>query len=346
MRLEKAPWGPAKIARRLVKWSIWLLIAVATGGAWICTSPMRRRSRGAVLCGRGAPVAYTTVAILTATTFILGGFLREQFCIYMCPWPRIQAAMMDERSALVTYKTGAANRAAASSRPTRARGVRRLHRLPQCVNVCPTGIDIREGTQIGCITCALCIDACNKVMDQVGRPRGLIDYVTYEGAAREQKGEAPRSAWRNVLRPRTLLYFAGWGAIGVAMLFMLGTRNHLDISVLQDRNPAYVQLSDGSVRNNYTLKIRNMQTRPRRLEVTLSGIDNAVIWSDDGSREQASQRIVTTAPPDSVVRLRVFMAASGKGPAFEDFTFTVRALDEAGGSDSEKTRFERPEVAP
>ncbi len=347
VRLEKAPWGLAKIARRLVKWSIWLMIAVATGGAWIfyfADAPTLARQ---FFAGEAPLVAYTTVAILTATTFILGGFLREQFCIYMCPWPRIQAAMMDEKSALVTYKDW---------RGEPRGSVKQANRNPgafgdcidclQCVNVCPTGIDIREGTQIGCITCGLCIDACNNVMDQVGRPRGLIDYVTYEDAAREKQGEAPRSAWRNVFRPRTLLYFTGWGAIGVAMLFTLGTRSRLDISVLQDRNPAYVQLSDGSVRNNYTLKIRNMQTRPRRLEVTLSGIDNAVIWSDAGSREQAAQRIVTTAPPDSVVRLRVFMAASGKGPAFEDFTFTVRALDEAGGSDSENTRFERPEVAP
>jgi cytochrome c oxidase accessory protein FixG len=176
IRLKNAAWGPEKIAKRLTKWAIYLFIAFWTGGAWImyfADAPTLTRD---FWSGNAAPVAYATVAVLTATTFIFGGFMREQVCIYMCPWPRIQTAMMDEKSLIVTYRDW---------RGEQRGSIKKAEAQPgefgdcidcnQCVAVCPTGIDIREGPQIGCITCALCIDACDKVMEQVGRPRGLID---------------------------------------------------------------------------------------------------------------------------------------------------------------------------
>ena len=217
IRLDRAPWGPAKIGRRALKYSIWLAIAVATGGAWIfyfADAPTLARD---FVAGDAPWVAYSTVAILTATTFTFGGFLREQVCIYMCPWPRIQSAMLDEKSLIVTYKEWRGE--------PRTQGIKRatLGDLKlggdcidcnACVSVCPTGIDIRKGPQVGCITCALCIDACDKVMAQVGRPRGLIDYTTFENAELERKGEAPKPLLRTLFRPRTLLYAAVWASIG------------------------------------------------------------------------------------------------------------------------------------
>ncbi len=345
IRLANGPWTLEKISKRAVKYLIYIVIAFWTGGAWImyfADAPTLTRDFWA---GEAAPIAYGTVAVLTATTFILGGFMREQVCIYMCPWPRIQTAMMDEKSLLVTYKDW---------RGEPRGSVKKAEKQPdafgdcidcnQCVAVCPTGIDIREGPQIGCITCALCIDACDKVMAQVGRPRGLIDYCTLDDAAAEKAGGAARPAFKALLRTRTLIYTGIWAAIGFAMLFSLGQRTRLDLAVQHDRSPLYVQLSDGYVRNNYTLKLRNMEARPREVDVIVSGLDGAQLWAETGSRESAGQSIRVSLAPDSVTRLKLFVAAPGKGPARQDFTIETRGLDGDHGSDADMIQFDRPEA--
>ena len=345
MRLARAPWSAGKLAKRAAKYAVWLLIAVATGGAWIfyfADAPTLARE---LVAGEAAPIAYSTVAILTATTFVFGGFMREQVCIYMCPWPRIQSAMLDEKSLTVTYKDWRGE--------PRHRGTKKVTladlRLGdcidcnQCVAVCPTGIDIRNGPQVGCITCALCIDACDKVMAQIGKPRGLIDYTTFENAELERRGEAPKPIARQVFRLRTLLYFAAWVSIGLVMLFGLGARTRLDISAQQARNPVFVQLSDGHVRNGYTLKIRNMQARPREMEVAIEGLPGGVMWLEGGNRDLAGRTVRTTVPPDSLAKLRIFVAAPGGGEAHDAIAFAVRALDSEAGNDSTEAFFERPE---
>lgn len=343
LKLAKAPWSLAKLARRLVKWSVWLAIAFITGGAWIFYFADAPTLQQQFWSGAAAPVAYGTVAVLTATTFILGGFMREQVCIYMCPWPRIQTAMLDEKSLVVTYKAWRGERRGSLKKAQAHPGeFGDCIDCNQCVAVCPTGIDIREGPQIGCITCALCIDACDKVMVQVDRPRGLIDYCTEEDAEAEKKGDPPRSVLRTLFRPRTIAYFAIWTSIGAAMLFALGARTRLDISAQQDRNPIFVRLSDGAIRNAYTVKLRNMETRRRDVEVRVAGLPGAKIWTDAGSREKASDAVRAAVAADSVTKLRLFLTLPAVGPARQDFRFTVRALDREGGGDSEDARFERP----
>ena len=343
LKLAKAPWSLAKLARRLVKWSVWLAIAFITGGAWIFYFADAPTLQQQFWSGAAAPVAYGTVAVLTATTFILGGFMREQVCIYMCPWPRIQTAMLDEKSLVVTYKAWRGERRGSLKKAQAHPGeFGDCIDCNQCVAVCPTGIDIREGPQIGCITCALCIDACDKVMVLVDRPRGLIDYCTEEDAEAEKKGDPPRSVLRTLFRPRTIAYFAIWASIGAAMLFALGARTRLDISAQQDRNPIFVRLSDGAIRNAYTVKLRNMETRRRDVEVRVAGLPGAKIWTDAGSREKASDAVRAAVAADSVTKLRLFLTLPAVGPARQDFRFTVRALDREGGGDSEDARFERP----
>lgn len=343
LKLAKAPWSLAKLARRLVKWSVWLAIAFITGGAWIFYFADAPTLQQQFWSGAAASVAYGTVAVLTATTFILGGFMREQVCIYMCPWPRIQTAMLDEKSLVVTYKAWRGERRGSLKKAQAHPGeFGDCIDCNQCVAVCPTGIDIREGPQIGCITCALCIDACDKVMVQVDRPRGLIDYCTEEDAEAEKKGDPPRSVLRTLFRPRTIAYFAIWASIGAAMLFALGARTRLDISAQQDRNPIFVRLSDGAIRNAYTVKLRNMETRRRDVEVRVAGLPGAKIWTDAGSREKASDAVRAAVAADSVTKLRLFLTLPAVGPARQDFRFTVRALDREGGGDSEDARFERP----
>jgi cytochrome c oxidase accessory protein FixG len=343
-RLERAPWGPQKIAKRLGKWSVWLFIAFWTGGAWImyfADAPTLVRD---FCSGEAAPVAYATVGILTATTFIFGGFMREQVCIYMCPWPRIQTAMMDEKSLLVTYKEWRGEKRgslkAAQADPVAFGDCIDCN---QCVAVCPTGIDIREGPQIGCITCALCIDACDNVMAQIGKPRGLIDYCTLDDAEVEKAGGTSHPVLKTLFRPRTLIYFGIWVSIGLAMLFTLGQRTRLDLAVQPDRNPVYVRLSDGSIRNNYTLKIRNMETRPRIVDVYVEGLPGAVVWTPAGKREFATQHIHFAVEPDAVHKVQLFVAAPAEGPEHSEFTISTiaRTGDESGDSDA--VVFERPE---
>ncbi len=342
MRLEAAAWGPAKIARRLFKWSIYLVISFATGGAWIlyfADAPTLVRD---FWSGEAASVAYATVGVLTATTFVFGGFMREQVCVYMCPWPRIQTAMLDERSLIVTYKDWRGEpRGSVKSAKTSPVPLGDCVDCDQCVSVCPTGIDIREGPQIGCITCALCIDACDSVMTQLGRPRGLIDYATLEDSAHEQAGNAPTPHWKLIWHPRTLIYLAVWSAIGLALLFALGVRKHIDISVAKDRNPPFMLMSDGSVRNAYTVKLRNMQSRPREMEINLAGMDGAVMWSDDMPRSAAARTLRRTVASDQADLVRVYVIAS-PGIGAQDFSFTLRALDKEGGGDTHETHFDTP----
>lgn len=343
IRLQDAPWNAHKIARRLVKWTIYLVIAFWTGGAWIlyfADAPTLTRD---FWTGNAAPVAYATVGVLTATTFILGGFLREQVCIYMCPWPRIQTAMMDEKSLIVTYRQWRGEpRGSVKKSGAEPGAFGDCIDCNQCVAVCPTGIDIREGPQIGCITCALCIDACDKVMAQVGRPRGLIDYLTLDDAATEIAGGTPHPLRRTLFRPRTLVYFGIWCAIGLAMLFALGQRTRLDLAVQHGRNPVLVQLSDGTIRNNYTVTVRNMETRPREVELAIRGLPGAVAWTPDQSRASATDRVRLSVAPDSVQKVRLFIAAPGKQPAHADFEIAVIALSGDGRGDTASARFERP----
>jgi len=342
MRLYKAPWGPAKIARRLVKWAIYLAISFATGGAWIFYFADAPTLQHQFWTGSADVAAYGTVAILTATTFVLGGFMREQVCIYMCPWPRIQTAMLDEKSLIVTYKDWRGE-ARGSLKKAKANPGQFGDCIDcnQCVAVCPTGIDIREGPQVGCITCALCIDACDRVMDEIGRPRGLIDYATLEDSEAEKAGGAPTRHLKLIWRPRTLLYLAAWSAIGCGLLFLLGTRVHTGLTVSKDRNPPYILMKGGTVRNAYTLRLRNMQGRPRDMEIALRGLPGAVMWTEDTARDEAARRIVRTVAPDATQTLRVYVTAPAEN-AVHDFAFHLQAVGEAGEADTANTAFDTP----
>jgi cytochrome c oxidase accessory protein FixG len=366
IRLARAPWSAGKVARRVTKHASWIAIGVITGGAWVfyfADAPALARE----LIHGGAPtVAYLTIAVLTATTYVLGGLMREQVCQFMCPWPRIQAAMMDERSLAVTYKfwrgeprTLGLKRAHAHAPAQPAPSLIQLADDPAsfridagdcidcgaCVAVCPTGIDIREGPQIGCITCGLCIDACDEMMIKVGRPTKLIGYTTELDARAEQQGKPALPTLRRLLRPRTLVYLSAWSLVGLTMLFALSARTRIDVSVLQNRNPLWVRLSDGAIRNTYQVKIRNMEARPREVEVSLAGIPG-VMWEENGSRAGAGHSLHVTVEPDKVTKLQLFVAAPAAGPQRTNVTFLVRALDREGGSDTDHNFFERPEPQP
>ncbi|MBB4001877.1 cytochrome c oxidase accessory protein CcoG [Aurantimonas endophytica] len=368
IRLDKAPLSFDKVRKRVLKHATWLVIAVATGGAWIfyfADAPTLLRD---FLTGSAPFVAYATVGILTATTYVLGGLMREQVCIYMCPWPRIQAAMLDEDSLVVTYndwrgepRTHGAKKAAAAGIPAGD-----CVDCNACVAVCPTGIDIREGQQLACITCALCIDACDGVMDKLGRERGLISYATLRdydanmaiatdpatGAIDPARVRGPDGSftaslkhfdWRVLLRTRTLVYTAVWAAIGIVLLTALLARDRLEVTVQHDRNPVAVTLSDGSIRNGYTVKLLNMIAEPRTITLRLEGLPNAAMQVSDID-QPAGTEFAVPVEPDRLRTLRVFVAQRPEAvqPGSTEFRFVVE--DPASSeSDSYTAIFDNPE---
>ncbi|MTH33237.1 cytochrome c oxidase accessory protein CcoG [Paracoccus limosus] len=276
VRLWNEPWSARKARLRLTKWTIWLVIALMTGGAWVFYFTDAPTLLGNLLTGQAHPVAYITIATMTATTFLFGGFAREQICIYACPWPRIQAAMMDEETLTVAYRDWRGEPRGKSKVTPDAAPKGDCIDCMACVNVCPMGIDIRDGQQLECITCALCIDACDDVMDKIGKPRGLIDYMALKDETAERAGAAPKSVWRHILRPRTVLYFTLWAGIGIALIVALFLRSPFDLNVTPVRNPLYVTMADGAIRNTYSLRLRNKQGKEHEFAVSVTAADGSV----------------------------------------------------------------------
>jgi cytochrome c oxidase accessory protein FixG len=367
MKLDKAPWSARKIGLRTIKHAIWLLIAVATGGAWIfyfADAPTLLKN----FVTLQAPfVAYATVAVLTATTYIFGGLMREQVCIYMCPWPRIQAAMLDEDSLVVTYNDwrGEPRSHGIKKAATAGLDVGDCIDCNACVVVCPTGIDIRNGQQLECITCALCIDACDGVMEKIGRPKGLISYSTLRdyrhnmalasaasgtiNTTRVRKAEGGFAEgvrhfdWRIFLRLRTLIYFGVWSALGLGLVVALLARDRLEVNVQHDRNPVAIRLSDGSVRNGYTLKLLNMVPEPRVITLTLNGLPNADMTIAELPSVRGRSADVAVEP-DRLRSLHVFVTLPPKSLKSGETTFRFIASDrQSFETDSYDASFEMPE---
>lgn len=361
IKLDSAPMSARKLALRTAKHAIWLVIAVATGGAWILYFADAPTLFLQFFTGQAALVAYVTVAILTATTYTLGGLMREQVCIYMCPWPRIQAAMLDENSLTVTYNDWRGEPRSRHTKRAQAAGdaIGDCVDCNACVAVCPMGIDIRDGQQMACITCALCIDACNGVMDKLGKERGLISYATFRdydanmalataggthpidpalirGGDGKLGSQVVHFNGRTLLRPRTIIYTGLWSLIGLVMLYALLTRDRLDVSVLGDRNPQYVVLSDGSVRNGYTVKLLNMIPEPRTITVSLEGLAGAIM-SVSGIRQTDDLNVDVPVEPDRLTALKVFVRQPADLIHAERQTFRFVVEDKAGGESNTYT---------
>ena len=308
-------WDMRKVRLRVTKWVTWLLIAVATGGAWVFYFTDAPTLLVDLVMLNAHPVAYTTIGVLTATTFFFGGFAREQICIYACPWPRIQAAMMDEDTLTVGYREW--------------RGEPRKHSeavkagAPQgdcidcmaCVNVCPMGIDIRDGQQMECITCALCIDACDDIMLKIGKPRGLIDYMALTDEQSEREGQPPKPVLKHVLRPRTILYTSLWSLVGFGLLFALFIRQDIEVTVAPVRNPQYVTMADGAIRNTYEVRILNKHGEARPFRITVNG-DPTIRVSLEGTPYGSVE-----VPADSTFNQRVYLQApAGSTPALAELS--------------------------
>ncbi|MGQ3487293.1 cytochrome c oxidase accessory protein CcoG [Roseovarius pacificus] len=312
-RQKKLDFRKARL--RMTKWIAWLLIAVATGGAWVFYFTDAPTLLVDLFTLNAHPVAYTTIAVLTGTTFFFGGFAREQICIYACPWPRIQAAMMDEDTLVVGYREWRGEPRKNSDEVKAGETQGDCIDCMACVNVCPVGIDIRDGQQLECITCALCIDACDDIMEKIGKPRGLIDYMALTDEQNERAGNAPKPIIRHILRPRTILYTALWSLVGFGLLFALFIRPDIDMTVAPVRNPTFVTMSDGTIRNVYEVRLRNKHGEDRPFRMTVSG-DPAIRIQLEGTPYGA-----VTVPADSTMLQRVYlMAPPSSEPAHSERT--------------------------
>jgi cytochrome c oxidase accessory protein FixG len=333
VRLWNQKWNAEKVGKRALKFFVWFLIALGTGGAWIfyfADAPTLARD---LVTGEAPFVAYSAMGILTATTFVFGGFAREQICLYACPWPRIQAAMTDENTLTVSYRDWRGEPRGKHRKSAASASLGDCIDCNACVNVCPTGVDIRNGQQMGCITCALCIDACDDVMTRIGKPRGLIDYVTFADGERERLGEPPVPIWKRVVRPRILLYFTLWAGIGLALLTALAFRTDMTLAIEPVRNPINVVLTDGSVRNAYEIRLRNMTGHDR--EMRLSAAADAPLVLD----LQAIDGLVVTVPADQTMRQRLYLTADPASPAAttERLPVELAAEDVATGARTTET---------
>ena len=343
IRLDKQPWGFEKLRKRTGKHAIFLLIAVLTGGAWVFYFADAPTLAADLLTGEASSYAYGSIAVLTFTTYSLGALMREQVCIYMCPWPRIQAAMLDDQSLTVTYHDWRGEPRGKHRKGPEAESLGDCIDCNMCVQVCPTGVDIRDGQQLGCITCGLCIDACDGVMEKVNLPKGLIGYTTLaDFDASAQSKEHKHMSLKRFFRPRTLIYFGGWSLVGVLMLVSLFARDRLDVTIQHDRNPQFVVLSDGSIRNGYSVKILNMRLEARVFEVELEGLPGAMMkLAGDDSAPASALRV--TAPADAVKELKIYVSQPSAeiAAARQEVEFVV---DELFGT--EEARYAAKFVAP
>ncbi|RME65992.1 MAG: cytochrome c oxidase accessory protein CcoG [Alphaproteobacteria bacterium] len=304
IKLDRGPWTLDKIARKAAKHASWLLIAVATGGAWVFYFADAPSLATQLVRFEAPAVAYAFVGLFTTTTYLLGGFAREQVCIYMCPWPRIQAAMMDAESLTVTYRRDRGEPRGPHKQGESWEGRGDCVSCRQCVVVCPMGIDIRDGAQLACINCALCIDACNAVMDKVGRPRGLIGYDTDANIARRARGEKP--VYR-LVRPRTVIYALLLLLVGGIMLYALANRSLVDVTIASDRTPLYVTLSDGRIQNAYTLKLLNKHRTSSTFTLRLHDAPEGASLSVIGAQESGGAAARFTVPGDDLRDMRVIV---------------------------------------
>jgi cytochrome c oxidase accessory protein FixG len=248
----------------------------------------------------------------------------------MCPWPRIQAALTDEWALNVTYRHDRGEPRMSVKKAEQARehgGVAGdCIDCHQCINVCPTGVDIREGIQLGCIQCGLCIDACDNIMREIGRPTRLIAYDTDINMLRRSEGKAP--IYR-IIRPRTVVYAAAIAVVGGIMLYTLATRSTMSINVLHERNPLFVQLADGGVRNDYTVRLLN-KGPARSFALDVPGLPGASLHIA-GIERKPDGRLVVEIGQDQTREVRLSVQVDPAQLPQESVDIEIEATDVATG---------------
>jgi cytochrome c oxidase accessory protein FixG len=282
MRLDKSAWGLNKLVRKSAKQAVWIAIGLWTGFTFVgYFTPIRELAGEAIVFGMG-PWELFWVLFYGFATYGNAGWMREQVCKYMCPYARFQSAMFDRDTLTVTYD--AERGEGRGSRPRsetpaeyRAKGLGDCIDCGLCVQVCPTGIDIRDGLQYECISCSACIDVCNGVMDKMHYPRGLIRNSTENGITKKL---SRAQMLRRILRPRVLVYTAVLGLVSVGMAWSLLARVSFKVDVQRDRGSVGRMVGQGQIENVYRLQIMNATEQEQQYSIGVTGIEGAQIVSD------------------------------------------------------------------
>jgi cytochrome c oxidase accessory protein FixG len=263
----------------------------------------------------------------------MAGTVREQMCKYICPYARFQGVMFDPDTLIISYdaERGEPRGGRRKGIDYKAQGLGDCIDCGICVQVCPTGIDIRNGLQLECIACAACVDACDQVMDQMGYPRGLVRYST-ENALAKHYGR--KEIYAHLLRPRTLIYSGILLAITLAMVWSLYVRIPLKVDLIRDRANMGREIEDGRIENVYTMRLMNTEETTRRYRVTISGLDSAVL---DGEGEFEAPAAATLSIPVAV-RADPGAGRAGANPIW----FEIVAVDDPAIRLREKATFMRP----
>jgi cytochrome c oxidase accessory protein FixG len=315
MRLDREKSSLKKLSLKTLKHGVWIALALWTGFTFVGYVTPIRELGAAVLSLSTGPWETFWILFYGFATYGNAGWMREQVCKYMCPYARFQSAMFDRDTLIITYD-------AARGEPRgkkAAKGAGDCVDCEICVQVCPTGIDIRNGLQYECIGCAACIDGCNQVMDKLGRPRGLIRYTTTHAM---EKGFTGRQILKRVLRPRVLLYTSVLLAITLALAASLAFKTTLKVDVIRDRAALSREVEDGRVENVYRLHIMNVTERPRAFEISAAagkdaagGVRDIELWGDT--------TVIVPGADNRTVPVRVRGRAA---PGTHPIEFRVRAI--------------------
>lgn len=330
LRERGAPLTLRRAARKGLKHAVWLLVAAGTGGAFVLFFGDAMRLVPDLMTGNAPTSAYAAVAVLTFTTYALAGHAREQVCTWMCPWPRLQGAIWDREALTVNYRDYRGERRASAKKAELARAsgeqVGDCVDCGLCVAVCPIGIDIREGPNVACINCGLCVDACDEVMTKLARPRGLVDYETWANIERGRAGETRRF---RLLRPGTIALSTAVLALAGLMIASIALRADLKISVVRDSNPMAVVLSDGRIRNAYSVKLSNLTLEPRAFAFAVEGLEGAQI-DIVGSTARFDAPVEIAQDASRVLRVLV----SGRADEVLTLSFTLTELETGARSEA------------
>jgi cytochrome c oxidase accessory protein FixG len=332
VKLDKAPWSARKLGRKSLKQFLWVTFALWTGFTFVGFFTPIHTLAAEVLSVSLGPWEAFWIFFYGFATYGNAGYLREQVCKYMCPYARFQSAMFDRDTLVITYDEERGEPRGARKRGTDARALGKGDCIDctMCVQVCPTGIDIRKGLQIECIACAACIDVCDSVMDKMGSPRGLIRYTTTH--ALEHKPT-------HLLRPRTLIYGGILGTLIVGFVIAVALRSPVSLDVIRDRNALFRLTDDGNVDNVYTIRILNKSEREQMFTLAAHGSAPLTLIA----RQQ-----VYSVPSGAVyslplrVRRPAYDAATMTALGPETIVFTVRSLDDPAVSIDTEARFLAP----
>lgn len=318
-KLDAAPWSGGKIAKKMAKHTLWLLISMLTGITFAAYFTEALELWQGYLTLSAPLIAWVVLALFVGGTYILAGFMREQVCFWLCPYARIQSVMVDKDTIMPTYdfhRGEPRGKIRGTQEGEAARGD--CIDCKMCVGVCPTGVDIREGMGEGCIMCGLCIDACDSIMDKVEKPRGLIRYLSQK----EMEGEILAPLYR---RPRVITYTTIFLLAVTGIAYGLATIPPIELSVVHSRQPLYMRMSDGSIQNKYTIKAVNKSEQDLRMKIRIdSDIDSMVLTKSDSDE--------VTLKAGKMVPFNLFLRAprNSLAEANTPVTFVLESMDEQG----------------